>query len=112
MRSHYRTLKRYETPQLKYPAIFGMGFEIISLPPPLNDKAVQDKTFGPFSFQDAVIPLVRNKMEMVVDLRFADALNDGKITPEAAALEEATSNIIMLRPGRLVKSLTLQGETL
>jgi hypothetical protein len=96
-------LKNFTTAEQKYVAVLRKVTERFSLPPPLYDQAKQNKRFGSFSFRKAVIPFVENR----VDLRFADAFNGNKITPEAAALDEATSNIIMLGTSASGKTRTI-----
>jgi hypothetical protein len=96
-------LKNFATRAEKYAAILQMVTYRISLPPPLYDQAKQDERFGPFSSREAVIPFVKDR----VDLRFADAFNGRKITPEAKALKQATSNIIMLGTSASGKTRTI-----
>jgi hypothetical protein len=96
-------LKDYATPKQKYEAIMKSVNCTVSLPPPLYNQAKQNERFGPFSFQEAVIPFVEDR----VDLRFADAFNGREITPEAKALKEATSNIIMLGTSASGKTRTI-----
>jgi hypothetical protein len=95
-------LKRYATRVEKYTAILQEDSYRISLTAPLYDKAKQSERFGPFSFRKAVIPFVQSR----VDLRFVDAFN-GKITPEAKALQAAKGNVIILGTSASGKTRTI-----
>jgi hypothetical protein len=96
-------LKNYATAEKKYEAILEKVSGEIPSPPSLYNQAEQDKRLGLFSFREAVIPFLEDR----VDLRFADAFNCGEMTPEAKALKEAKSNIIMLGTSASGKTRTI-----